>query len=161
MSDAGAGQLMAAWQKAISDPRARRRNDRANLRRNLPLRSRWRLWWQHRANSVFIWLCRTSKGSAIALRLWRLAPGGDVSETGLVIRAADWPWGVRCGECSRLLRDGDRYSERLEGMAGDTPVVLITCARCGEGRARLPRLRSAVTGAWLRARYHRERRSWS
>ena len=38
----------------------------------------------------------------------------------LTVRAADWPHGLRCGQCSRLLEDGDGYAERLTGMIGDT-----------------------------------------
>jgi hypothetical protein len=50
----------------------------------------------------------------------------------LIVRAQDWPYGLRCGECSRLLEDGDRYAESLTGMAGDTPVVKIVCCPCDE-----------------------------
>ena len=51
---------------------------------------------------------------------------------GLIVRDADWPHGLRCGECSRLLEDGDRYSERLTDFIGETPAVMIVCVPCAE-----------------------------
>lgn len=48
----------------------------------------------------------------------------------LIVRAEDWPYGLKCGECRSPLEEGDRYAERLTGMAGATPVVLITCQSC-------------------------------
>lgn len=52
---------------------------------------------------------------------------------GLLVRDEDWPHGLRCGECSRLLEDGDRYAERLMEMVGDTPLLKIVCIPCDEG----------------------------
>jgi RNase P subunit RPR2 len=49
---------------------------------------------------------------------------------GEIVRAEDWPHGLRCGECSRPLADGDRYSERLIAMAGEVPIVRIVCTSC-------------------------------
>ena len=49
----------------------------------------------------------------------------------LIVRAEDWPYGLRCGECSRVLEDGDSYAESLTGMIGDTPMVKIVCCLCG------------------------------
>lgn len=65
-------RFRAAWHKAVTDPRARRRTHRLNLRRNLPRKARIVLLRTRLANSVFIWLCRTPAGSAAALRLRRL-----------------------------------------------------------------------------------------
>lgn len=48
----------------------------------------------------------------------------------LTVRAGDWPHGLRCGECSRLLEHGERYSERLTHMIGDVPAVMIVCLTC-------------------------------
>lgn len=48
----------------------------------------------------------------------------------LIVRAEDWPHGLRCGDCARLLKDGDGYSERLTGMIGDVPAVMIVCIDC-------------------------------
>ena len=49
----------------------------------------------------------------------------------LIVRAEDWPYGLRCGECHRLLKDGDRYAKRWDGMVGDIPAVMIVCDPCG------------------------------
>jgi hypothetical protein len=53
--------------------------------------------------------------------------GGVVSQP---VRAEDWPHGLRCGDCSRLLSDGDHYAERWTGMVGEVPAVLIVCVAC-------------------------------
>jgi len=49
-----------------------------------------------------------------------------------MVRAEDWPYGLRCGECSHPLEDGDRYAERLTGMVGEVPIVKIVCCPCDE-----------------------------
>ena len=56
----------------------------------------------------------------------------------LIVRAEEWPYGLRCGECARVLDDGDRYAERLMGMVGDTPMVKIVCCPCDETAHDLP-----------------------
>lgn len=56
-------------------------------------------------------------------------------EPGLIVRAEDWPHGLRCGECSCLLEDGDRYAERLTGMVDDAPAVMIVCRPCAREAA--------------------------
>lgn len=48
----------------------------------------------------------------------------------LIVHDKDWPYGLRCGECSRLLEDGDRYAERLMSMVHEVPVVKIVCVPC-------------------------------
>jgi hypothetical protein len=53
---------------------------------------------------------------------------------GLIVSAAKFPYGLRCGECSRPLEPGDRYAESLTGMAGDIPVVKVVCVPCDEGQ---------------------------
>jgi RNase P subunit RPR2 len=51
----------------------------------------------------------------------------------------DWPWGLRCTDCHRLFVQGEKYSERLTGVAmgsnaaSPSPVVEITCVPCGMG----------------------------
>lgn len=50
----------------------------------------------------------------------------------LIVRDEDWPHGLRCGECCRLLKDGDRYAEIWTGMVEDTPAEMIVCHPCGE-----------------------------
>jgi hypothetical protein len=52
----------------------------------------------------------------------------------LIVRAEEWPHGLRCGECALLLREGDPYGERLTGMVGEFPAYMIVCRPCGEGR---------------------------
>ena len=49
---------------------------------------------------------------------------------GLPVITEDWPHGLRCAECHRELGEGDRYSERLDSLIGDTPAVLIVCIGC-------------------------------
>ena len=56
-----------------------------------------------------------------------------MSDGDLIVRDADYPYGLRCGECSLLLRDGDRYSERLTDFIGDIPAVMIVCVPCAGG----------------------------
>src|SRR6187551_3654299 len=50
---------------------------------------------------------------------------------GVLVEAEDWPHGLRCAECNRCLKDGDRYSKRLDGLTDDgVPTVLIVCVGC-------------------------------
>ena len=57
--------------------------------------------------------------------------GAGVSEPDvLIVRDADWPHGLRCADCARLMRDGEPYAERWTGMAGDVPVIMICCTAC-------------------------------
>lgn len=46
------------------------------------------------------------------------------------VKAADWPYGLRCPRCDRELVEGDLYCEELESFVGDTPCVLIVCDEC-------------------------------
>jgi len=57
----------------------------------------------------------------------------------LICTYDDFPDGLRCSECNREIEWGDRYSERVVGMMGDTfadltgePVVEVelVCLRC-------------------------------
>jgi hypothetical protein len=57
--------------------------------------------------------------------------------TGLLVHSEDWPHGLRCGDCCRLLGDGDRYAERLTGMVGDVPAMMIVCIACDVKEAAL------------------------
>jgi hypothetical protein len=56
----------------------------------------------------------------------------DQGSRELIVRSEDWPHGLRCGECCRLLRDGDGYGERLSGMVGDFPAYMIVCHSCDQ-----------------------------
>jgi hypothetical protein len=68
---------------------------------------------------------------------------GHASEKGEVmvqpiVRAEDWPHGLRCADCDTEMGDGDLYSEQLTGIAGesgDRPLftVRIVCISCGLG----------------------------
>lgn len=50
---------------------------------------------------------------------------------GVLVETEDWPHGLRCADCNRLLEDGDRYSERLDSFTGDgVPLVVIVCVGC-------------------------------
>lgn len=42
----------------------------------------------------------------------------------------DWPHGLRCAQCDRLMQEGDRFSERLDSMIDETPIALIVCVSC-------------------------------
>jgi hypothetical protein len=49
----------------------------------------------------------------------------------------DWPHGLRCPICDRVMVEGDEYRQQLQSMFDDgTPVLLIVCAGCEDaGRA--------------------------
>lgn len=49
----------------------------------------------------------------------------------LIVRAEDWPFGLRCMDCDALLEAGMPYSERLTGMVEQDPLVEIVCVPCG------------------------------
>lgn len=49
---------------------------------------------------------------------------------GLPVRAEEWPHGLRCMDCDRPLRDGDRYTKRVDSMIGDAVVTEIVCVPC-------------------------------
>lgn len=59
---------------------------------------------------------------------------------GIEYSDTDWPHGLRCADCERVLLDGDRYSERLIGLepipcngpgtCDAWPVTEIVCLRC-------------------------------
>ena len=50
----------------------------------------------------------------------------------LIVHAGEWPHGVCCGLCHRMMNDGDRYAEQLMGIIADIPVVMIVCYPCDE-----------------------------
>jgi hypothetical protein len=51
-------------------------------------------------------------------------------ELGVPYDDADWPHGLRCADCHRLMSEGDRYSEQLASMADELPLVRIVCVVC-------------------------------
>ena len=50
----------------------------------------------------------------------------------LIVRAADFAHGLRCGRCMRLMKDGDRYAEELTGIIAGLPMVELICIPCDE-----------------------------
>ena len=48
------------------------------------------------------------------------------------ISATEFPHGVRCMDCKRLL-GGQPYIERVAGFVEDTPTTEIVCVPCGGG----------------------------
>lgn len=65
-----------------------------------------------------------------------------VDSEALIVRASDWPRGLRCGECCRVLHDGEPYAERWTGMMTEFPAYMVVCVTC-EGT---PRSETAATG---------------
>jgi hypothetical protein len=61
---------------------------------------------------------------------WNEATPGEDEE--LIVRDSDYPHGLRCGRCNRLMKDGDRYAEELTGMIGGLPMVELMCIPCEE-----------------------------
>jgi hypothetical protein len=59
-----------------------------------------------------------------------MAAGGPGCAPDLIVRSEDWPHGLRCGDCKRVLRDGDGYAQRWTGMVGEVPAMLIVCRPC-------------------------------
>jgi len=53
-----------------------------------------------------------------------------VEELGMEYREQDWPHGLRCGECRRVIREGERYSTLLYAFSDDAPVCLVVCLGC-------------------------------
>lgn len=58
---------------------------------------------------------------------------------GIEVTYDDFPDGLRCADCTNEIQWGDRYTERPEGMMGDTfadltdePVIEVSliCLRC-------------------------------
>jgi hypothetical protein len=49
---------------------------------------------------------------------------------GVEYREEDWPHGLRCIDCDRLLADGDRYATRLTGFQDEIPITEVVCLEC-------------------------------
>lgn len=54
----------------------------------------------------------------------------EQSPLGIEYRAEDFPAGLACSECGRVLREGERYSEVLVGFSEDVPVAQLVCTGC-------------------------------
>lgn len=61
-----------------------------------------------------------------------MAAGGPGCAPDLIVQSEDWPHGLRCGNCKRVLHNGDKYAERWTGMVCEMPAVLIVCRPCEE-----------------------------
>lgn len=49
---------------------------------------------------------------------------------GIPYKASEWPHGLRCADCSCLITEPERYSERLTGFQDECPMLLIVCLEC-------------------------------
>ncbi len=49
-----------------------------------------------------------------------------------IMKASDWPHGLRCAECSRIIVEGEALNERIEGFLDGIPILEITCMGCSE-----------------------------
>lgn len=47
------------------------------------------------------------------------------------VTEADFPHGLRCADCDRVMEVGEKYSARLESFVDDIPLTVITCVPCG------------------------------
>jgi RNase P subunit RPR2 len=56
-----------------------------------------------------------------------------VVQPGIDYREKEWEHGLACIDCLRVLREGDRYSERLRALAEGAPVVELVCLECATG----------------------------
>jgi len=57
--------------------------------------------------------------------------------SGIEYHDDDWPHGLRCGQCRRVFRESERFSETLDGFVDEVPVLGIVCVPCatlGESR---------------------------
>ena len=54
--------------------------------------------------------------------------------SGIEYHDDDWPHGLRCGQCRRVLREPERYTERLDGFMDETPLLSIVCLACALGQ---------------------------
>ena len=65
-------------------------------------------------------------------------PVAVTAQPGIEYREDEWKHGLACLDCLRVLREGDRYSERLTAFAEGTPMVELVCLECATASARLP-----------------------
>lgn len=47
-----------------------------------------------------------------------------------VMTPKDFPHGLRCPDCSHIIRAGEFYAVRLTGMNGEVACGVVTCAFC-------------------------------
>jgi hypothetical protein len=51
-------------------------------------------------------------------------------DLGIPYVASEWPHGLRCSNCSHVLREGERYSTLLDSFSEDVPVAQVVCLSC-------------------------------
>jgi hypothetical protein len=49
-----------------------------------------------------------------------------------VVTVAEFPTGLRCAHCRRLVAVGEPYGSTPLGMSGAVPVEELVCQECGE-----------------------------
>ena len=47
-----------------------------------------------------------------------------------IITELDFPWGVQCPECHRMLQIGQPYTTKMEDMAAEVPIERVYCVYC-------------------------------
>lgn len=47
-----------------------------------------------------------------------------------IVSEEEFPWGVQCPECHRILQVGQPYVTKLEDMASDEPIEMVYCVYC-------------------------------
>jgi RNase P subunit RPR2 len=65
-----------------------------------------------------------------------VAQMNDVKQYGTVYHDEEWPHGLSCIKCSKILVDGDRYATVLDSFIDDIPVTIIICLECALSEAR-------------------------
>ena len=53
------------------------------------------------------------------------------SQVDLIVRAEEYPFGLRCGRCHEEIHEGERYSTVLQGFIEAIPLTLVVCVSCG------------------------------
>jgi hypothetical protein len=53
-----------------------------------------------------------------------------IEDPGTAYRDEDWPFGLVCTECGHVLREGERFSERLDAFSEDIPMTRAVCLGC-------------------------------
>jgi hypothetical protein len=53
-----------------------------------------------------------------------------IETPGIEYRDDEWPHGLACMDCRRVLHEGDRYSERLYAFVENVPLAEVVCLDC-------------------------------
>src|SRR4051794_34886915 len=76
--------------------------------------------------------CQVSPATRMVLD----TPGKLESLNDLVMTKREFPHGLRCGECHRIIRKGRQYVSIPEGVAADgLPSGMLVCVPCGSAYA--------------------------